>query len=265
MSALDLLNATILMALWPSLAVLVGSMILLSLYWPGLGGVIALGAVVYVAITIVMTIGYIAPSAQESNAWDTKVGGTLADALTCNAVVKSFGAEMREDARFHGGIKQWQAQVSRTWQRGNRSFIVQHVMLLCFRCLVIGGAILLWIAGRASAGDATYMLTSYYVVHAYLREVGMHINNLQRSVNDKMELVTISREPIGIIDAPGAKPIDIRGGRITFENVTFQYGNHCAPLYDGLSIDIRAGERVGLVGRSGSGKTTFIKLVQRAL
>lgn len=99
MSALDLLNATILMALWPSLAVLVGSMILLSLHWPGLGGVIALGAVVYVAITMVMTIGYVAPSAQESNAWDTKVGGTLADALTCNAVVKSFGAEMREDAR----------------------------------------------------------------------------------------------------------------------------------------------------------------------
>lgn len=263
MSALDLLNATILMALWPSLAVLVGSMILLSLHWPGLGGVIALGAVIYVAITIVMTIGYIAPSAQEANAWDTKVGGTLADALTCNAVVKSFGAEMREDARFNGVIKQWQARVSRTWQRGNGSFIVQHVMLLCFRCLVIGGAILLWIAGRASAGDATYMLTSYYVIHAYLREVGMHINNLQRSVNDMTELVTINREQMGIIDAPAAKPIEIRGGRITFEDVTFHYGGNRAPFCDGLSIDIRAGERVGLVGRSGSGKTTFIKLVQR--
>lgn len=263
MSALDLLNATVLMALWPSLAALVGSMILLILHWPGLGSVIAVGAVIYVAITIGMTIGYIAPTARISNAWDTKVGGTLADALTCNAVVKSFGAETREDARFNGVINQWQERVSRTWQRGNASYMVQHVMLLCFRCLVIGGAILLWIAGRASAGDATFMLTSYYVIHAYLRDVGMHINNLQRSVNDMMELVTISREPMGIIDVAGAKPIDIRGGRITFEDVTFHYGGHRAPLYDGLSIDIRGGERVGLVGRSGSGKTTFVKLVQR--
>lgn len=45
--------------------------------------------------------------------------------------------------------------------------------------------------------------------------------------------------------------------------MTFHYGGNRAPLYDGLSIDIRAGERVGLVGRSGSGKATFIKLVQR--
>jgi len=109
----------------------------------------------------------------------------------------------------------------------------------------------------------TYVLTSYYVIHAYLRDVGMHINNLQRSVNDMEELVEIHAEPIGIADAADAKPIDITGGRIAFEDVTFHYGGHVAPLYDGLSVEIRAGERVGLVGRSGSGKTTFVKLVQR--
>ena len=128
---------------------------------------------------------------------------------------------------------------------------------------MIGGAILLWIAGRATPGDVTYVLTSYYIIHAYLRDVGMHINNLQRSVNDMEELVAIHGEPIGIADAADAVPIDIQGGRIVFDGVTFHYGGHPAPLYDGLSVDIRAGERVGLVGRSGSGKTTFVKLVQR--
>ena len=128
---------------------------------------------------------------------------------------------------------------------------------------MIGGAILLWIAGRATPGDVTYVLTSYYIIHAYLRDVGMHINNLQRSVNDMEELVAIHGEPIGIADAPDARPIDIQGGRIVFDGVTFHYGGHRDPLYDGLSVDIRAGERVGLVGRSGSGKTTFVKLVQR--
>jgi ATP-binding cassette subfamily B protein len=263
MWALDLLNDTILMALLPSLAVLLGSMILLGLRWTSLGLVIALGALIYVSMTVMFSTRFIAPAARVSNALDTKVGGTLADALTCNAVVKSFGAEAREDARLARVVSRWRGRVRRTWLRYNSTSTAQLLVLLCLRASVIGGSLLLWMAGRASPGDVTYVLTSYYIIHAYLRDVGMHINNLQRSVNDMEELVAIHDEAIGITDAVDARPIAIRGGRIVFENVTFHYGGHRAPLYDGLSVDIRAGECVGLVGRSGSGKTTFVKLVQR--
>jgi ATP-binding cassette subfamily B protein len=263
MWALDLYNDTILMALLPSLMVLLGSMVLLGLHWASLGLVTALGALVYVSMTVAFSTRYIAPAARVSNAWDTKVGGTLADALTCNAVVKSFGAEAREDARLMRVISRWRTRVNRTWLRYNYTNAGQLVVLLCLRGSVIGGSLLLWLAGSASPGDVTYVLTSYYIIHAYLRDVGMHVNNLQRSVNDMEELVAIHDEPIGIADAADAKPIDIAGGRIVFDEVTFHYGGHRAPLYDGLSVDIRAGERVGLVGRSGSGKTTFVKLVQR--
>src|ERR1700675_690960 len=263
MWALDLLNDTILMALAPSLTVLLGSMVLLGLHWPSLGLVIGVGTVIYVSMTVAFSTLYIAPAARTSNAWDTKVGGTLADALTCNAVVKSFGAEAREDARLAGVISRWRTRVRRTWLRYNYTAAAQLSVLLCLRAAVIGGALLLWVAGRASPGDVTYVLTSYYIIHAYLRDVGMHINNLQRSVNDMEELVAIHDEAIGIADAAGALPIGVHGGRIVFEDVTFLYGGHRVALYDGLSVDIHAGERVGLVGRSGSGKTTFVKLVQR--
>jgi ATP-binding cassette subfamily B protein len=263
MWALDLLNDTILMALLPSLLVLLGSMVLVGLHWPSLGLVIAAGAAVYVPMVVIFSTRYIAPAARVSNAWDTKVGGTLADALTCNAVVKSFGAEQREDTRLARVISRWRVRVRRTWLRYNYTAAAQLSVLLCLRASVIGGAVLLWIAGRASPGDVTYVLTSYYIIHAYLRDIGMHINNLQRSVNDMEELVAIHDEVIGIADVAGAQPIDIQGGRIVFDDVTFHYGGHRAPLYDGLSVDILAGERVGLVGRSGSGKTTFVKLVQR--
>src|ERR1700726_3735949 len=212
---------------------------------------------------VLFSTRYIAPAARISNAWDTKVGGTLADALTCNAVVKSFGAEAREDTRLARVISRWRRRGRRPWLGFNYTLMAQLSVLLCLRASVIGGALLLWIAGRASPGDVTYVLTSYYIIHAYLRDGGMHINNLQRSVNDMDELVAIHDVAIGIADAPDARPIDIAGGRIAFEEVTFHYGGHRTPLYDGLSVDIRAGERVGLVGRSGSGKTTFVKLVQR--
>ena len=95
MWALDLYNDTILMALLPSLMVMLGSMVMLGLNWTSIGLVIAAGAIVYVSMTVALSTLFIAPAARVSNAWDTRVGGTLADALTCNAVVKSFGAETR--------------------------------------------------------------------------------------------------------------------------------------------------------------------------
>jgi len=230
MWALDLLNDTILLALLPSLAVLLGSVILLGLHWSSLGLVIAVGALIYVSMTVVFSTRYIAPAARISNAWDTKVGGTLADALTCNAVVKSFGAEAREDARLARVISRWRTRVRRTLLRYNYTSTAQLAVLLCVRGSVVGGALLLWIAGRASPGDVTYVLTSYYIIHAYLRDVGMHINNLQRSVNDMEELVAIHDEAIGIADVAGASPINVHGGRIVFEDVTFHYGgpSRCA-------------------------------------
>src|SRR6478735_7300759 len=80
MWALDLYNDTILMALLPSQMVLLGSMVLLGLHWTSLGLVIAVGAIVYVSMTVALSTLFIAPAARVSNAWDTRVGGTLADA-----------------------------------------------------------------------------------------------------------------------------------------------------------------------------------------
>ena len=57
------------------------------------------------------------------------------------------------------------------------------------------------------------MLTSYFIIHGYLRDVGMHISNLQRSVNDMEELVAIHGEPLGIADAPDARADRHRGRR----------------------------------------------------
>jgi ATP-binding cassette subfamily B protein len=263
MWALDLLNDTILMALIPSLVVLIGSTILVGWHWPVLGAVIALMTVIYVLMTVALTTNYIAPAAQLSNALDTKVGGTLADALTCNAVVKSFGAEAREDERLGGVLGKWHRRAGRTWSRYTYVGTAQHAVLVLMSVTVIGGVLLLWAAGRATPGEVAYVVTTYFVIHGYLGDIGQHISHLQRSVNDMEELVAMHDEVIGIADAPDAKPIKVAGGDIVFDDVTFHYRGHDTPLYDRLAVTIRPGERVGLVGRSGSGKTTFVKLVQR--
>ncbi|CAN7392653.1 ABC transporter ATP-binding protein/permease [Phyllobacterium sp. LjRoot231] len=263
MWALDLLNDTLLLALFPSVIMLIGSTALMAWYWPLMGLIIGIGSLLFVAVTASLSLGYVAPMARLANRWDTKLGGSLADAVSCNMVVKGFGAESREDARLAKVLTKWRDRTARTWVRGTWNGTTQGTMLLLLRAAIIGFALVLWSKGQASAGDITFVLTSFFILQGYLREVGMHIRNLQRSVNDMEELVDIQSQPLGIEDRPGAKPIRISNGKIEFDNVTFHYGAHRLPLYDRFSVTIRAGERVGLVGHSGSGKTTFVKLIQR--
>ncbi|MBB3234170.1 ABC transporter ATP-binding protein [Phyllobacterium endophyticum] len=263
MWALDLLNDTLLLALFPSVIMLAGSTALMAWYWPMMGLIIGIGSFLFIAVTASLSLGYVAPMARLANRWDTRLGGSLADAVSCNMVVKGFGAESREDARLAKVLTKWRDRTARTWVRGTWNGTTQGSMLLVLRAAIIGFALILWSRGKASAGDITFVLTSFFILQGYLREVGMHIRNLQRSINDMEELVDIQSQPLGIEDRPGAKPIRISNGKIEFDNVTFHYGAHRLPLYDRFSVTIRAGERVGLVGHSGSGKTTFVKLIQR--
>ena len=263
MWALDLMNDTILVALLPSVVMLLGSTVLLGTFWPAMGAIVGLGSLIYVGVTVGMSVGWTAPAATLSNAWDTKLGGALADAISCNSVVKAFGAETREEGRLEDVMRKWRSRTRRTWTRGTLAGGVQGIMMLLLRAAILGAGILLWRAGLASAGDVAFVLTTFLVLQGYLRDVGMHIRNLQKSVNDLEELVGIHDQPIGVDDLPTAKPIQIGEGRIAFENVTFRYGRHLTPLYQDFSVTIAPGERVGLVGHSGSGKTTFVKLIQR--
>lgn len=263
MWALDLLNDTLLLALVPSMVVLAGTIVLLALNAPLLGVVMGVGAVIYTIMTVILATQWLAPAASLSNAWDTRLSGTLADAISSSAVVKSFGGEDREEARLNRLLAKWKKRTRRTWTRGTWSGSSQIALLWVVRTALVGAALWLWFQGTASPGDVAYVLTSYFIVHGYLRDIGQHVNHLQRSVNEMEELVEIHEQPLGIEDAPGAVPARITDGEVRFDHVTFQYGGHTTPLYRDLSVLIPAGQRVGLVGHSGSGKTTFVKLIQR--
>jgi ATP-binding cassette subfamily B protein len=263
MWAVDLMNDTLLLALLPALVVLAGSSLILGARWPSMGFLVGATASIYVVISIVLAVGYVAPAARLSNAQDTRVGGTLADSVTCNAVVKTFGGESREDARLARVLDKWKARTYRTWTFGTRSGTVQLTVLLGMRTLITLYALVLWRRGIATLGDVTFILTSYFIVHGYLRDVGHHVANLQRSVNEMEEMVGLKNEPLGIEDRPHARPLRVREGAIVFDRITFRYNRDLAPLFSEFSLRIRPGERIGLVGHSGSGKSTFVKLLHR--
>lgn len=261
--AIDLLNDTLLVALLPSLVMLVGASVILGLFWPVMGLVVGLGSVLYVGVTAWLSTSFVAPAGALANTWDTRMGGALADAVSCNSLVKAFGAETREETILSRVVGKWRKRTRRVWQRGTLNGGAQGLMMALMQAAILGTALLLWQRGAATPGDITFVLTMFFVLQGHLRDVGMHIRNLQRSVNDMEELVALDSQSLGIEDRPGAPAIRIGAGAIAFDNVTFQYGSHATPLYRDFSVRIAPGERVGLVGHSGSGKTTFVKLIQR--
>ncbi|CAM3460471.1 ABC transporter transmembrane region [Bordetella sputigena] len=263
MWAADSLNDTLFLTLLPSFAVLVGAAALLAIYWPLMGLIVGAGCIAYIAVAVSMTLNYVAPAATLSNTWDTRMGGVLADAIGCNPVVKAFGAEEREEAHLRGVMDKWHRRTRRTWFRSTVTGGAQGALLTLLQMAMIGASLYLWLRGQATVGDVTFAMTMFFVLQGYLRDVGMELHDLQRAVNDMEELVMLDRQPLGVSDSPGATTLAITAGGIRFEDVTFRYGSHATPLFRDFNVHIKPGERVGLVGRSGSGKTTFIKLIQR--
>jgi ATP-binding cassette subfamily B protein len=261
--AFDLLNDTVLVALWPSLVVLLGATALFGWHWPLMGLAVGIGSVLYVLVTVKLSLDYVTPATRRANAWDSRLGGALADAVSCNAVVKAFGAETREDTRLGRVLARWRSRTWVSWNRHTLTGILQQSILMVLRVVVIGLALLFWWQGQATLGDVTFVLTAYGVINGYLRDIGHHVHNIQRSTSDLEELVDFHEQPLGVDNRPGATELVIERGDIQFDQVRFRYPAIDRQVYDGLSVRIPAGQRVGLVGRSGSGKTTFVKLVQR--
>ncbi|KXV15262.1 multidrug ABC transporter ATPase [Gluconobacter oxydans] len=261
--AIDTLDDTLLLLIAPEVLVLGGTTAVLMFRSPLMGSVLALSVVLFACLSITLTLRYVAPTARASNEWDTKMGAAMADAVTCNPVVKAFGAEDREDARLDSIIHGWRQRTLRTWIRGTNSANLQALASLAMRMLLIGLAVWLWWDGKAGPGDVAYVLTMMFLVQGYLRDLGQQVSQVQRSVNEMEELVAIFRRDPAIQDAPDAQKAHFSHGAIRFEHVDFQYPGQAKPLYHDLSIDIAPGSRVALVGPSGSGKTTLTKLLQR--
>ena len=247
----------------PLFFTITGMIALVTYRWHSMGLLLGFGALLYIIASAYLVRTFVAPTQMHAANMDTRVGATLADTLSCNATVKSFGGEHTENKKFFDIMHRWRDAAWRNYRTHNITNLVQAFLMTALKISLFVMTVALWAAGHATVGDMVFVIGVYNVVSADLRNIGERLRTTQRATSDLTDMVIFAHTPIDIPDIPNALPLRITKATITFDHITFKYQNQKDTAYKNFSLTLRAGERVALVGHSGSGKSTFVKLIQR--
>jgi ATP-binding cassette subfamily B multidrug efflux pump len=191
--------------------------------------------------------------------------GRITDAYTNIATVKLFSHGRREATFAKGAMQEFMGSVHAQMRLITGVEITNHVLSMALIGSTAGVTVWLWTQGQVGVGAvaaATAMaLRLNGISHWIMWEFAAlfeHIGTVQDGIT------TLSRAPT-VVDAADAKPLQVQRGEVEFRGVDFAYGAAAdSPLVlEHLNLRIRPGEKIGLVGRSGAGKSTIVNLMLR--
>jgi ATP-binding cassette subfamily B protein len=259
----DVVTDAVLIWFGPAVIVLVGLCVMMLAQWPVVGLFAAGVTVIYILSNIYLTALWARPANLRSVALDSRIGGALSDSISSNATVKTFGAEEREEARIGGVTELWRKATMKTWGRFTDLWLFHNLILVGLQAGLTGLLLREWVQGRATVGDITFAVTAFMLMSGYLRNIGENIRTAQKGMDDIEDVARYAQTSPQVPDPPAAPGFRADLGEIVFDRVTFRYKSAAEALYDRFTLRIAPGERVALVGPTGSGKSTFVKLVQR--
>ncbi|MFN4265107.1 MAG: ABC transporter ATP-binding protein [Aquabacterium sp.] len=188
--------------------------------------------------------------------------GRVTDAYTNIATVKLFSHAHREAQYAKTAMQDFMVTVHGQMRLVSGFEVVNHSLSMLLILSTSGVALWLWTQGQVGIGAvaaATAMaLRLNGISHWMMWEMAMlfeHVGTVQDGIN------TLSR-PHTVVDAPEARELCVTQGAIEFKDVSFAYGEH-KPVIEHLNLRIQPGEKIGLVGRSGAGKSTIVNLLLR--
>jgi ATP-binding cassette subfamily B protein len=138
----------------------------------------------------------------------------------------------------------------------------QFIATLALQVGMIAYAATIWVEGTISVGSFAMIASLMLMVINDVRNLSRRFLEFFEYIGNINDGVSIIIRPHEIVDAPGAHELAVTHGEIRFEDVNFAYGEGI-DVFRGLNLTIRPGEKVGLVGFSGSGKSTFVNLILR--
>lgn len=197
----------------------------------------------------------------QKNAHFDYASGRFAEVVAQMRLVKSFGAEQRELGKFDHEVGQMvglNRRQSRWWHGMNaiRSVIFGVIFAAIYGVLFYETA-----TGRFSVGDMVLLLTLVQQVAFPMRNLSFFVDSYQRAVaNSKDYLEAMAEVPES--DEYAGVELKLRRGEIAFQDVSFAYETDKGVLHD-ITVTLKAGTKVALVGESGGGKTTLANLLMR--
>ena len=190
------------------------------------------------------------------------VVGTIVDILSNILSVRLFTARNGERNKLGLILDEYvKADQRRDW------FFLKMNGVYGGSFVIYQGVVLFWLLegfsqGAISPGDFALVLTVNLAIINALWNLSKDILNVAEIAGNITQGLNIVLSPFGIEDKPGAQALVVRRGEITFSQVHFRYRND-DPIFENKTVTILPGQKVGLVGYSGSGKTTFVNLILR--
>ncbi|MGI9402578.1 MAG: ABC transporter ATP-binding protein [Rhizobiaceae bacterium] len=190
------------------------------------------------------------------------VSGRLVDGYTNIVTVKLNSGSGDEETFVHEAMSDMHVAL----KKFTRKLSGVRIALSSTSGLMIGVigymALDLWIKQEISAGQVAFTLAMVLRLNLLLGRLMGNLNGFFRSAGTVQNSMETIAKPLTMNDAPDARPLSFKEGAISFESIRFSYGEG-GPILRDVSLDIRPGEKIGLVGPSGAGKSTLISLLLR--
>lgn len=193
---------------------------------------------------------------------DSEATGILSDSIGNALSVKLFSGYPEEESLFWRASEALRKARKLSWNMSEISDSAQSGLIILIEILVIFYAIKLWQAGQLTIGDFVLFQGYLFAITEKLHGFTRMLRNVYESVADAKEMVDLLQLPHEIRDKRHAKPLVVSRGKIELRDVVFRYHAR-QPVLDHYSLTIKPGERIALVGSSGAGKSTVIKLLFR--
>lgn len=249
---------------WPIIPALAGCLLGVGFLWfvnPIFAGIFLAFIIVHMGACIVFTRPADAYEHLHGEARSTLLG-KIVDSFTNNFAVNLFYRFVHEK-----NIALSYQKVEQETNETSRLYVVKMMWFLSlfyfvFVCLgIFGSLIYLWLHNHITTGQVVQVFTMMLSLSTILWAVGLELPILFQSFGILKQAYALMLDPQDIADQPGAEELNVSSGEILFDNVSFHYGKR--KLFENKHVHIRGGEKVGLVGFTGAGKSTFINLILR--